>query len=57
VKYIGSNISGDNVVIFAENTANFEGATLDSKGDTYVINEELQHTDHLFLGVACFTFK
>jgi hypothetical protein len=27
-----------------------------SKGDKYVINEELQHTDHLFLGVACFTF-
>jgi hypothetical protein len=26
-----------------------------SKGDKYVINE-LQHTDHLFLGVACFTF-
>ena len=26
------------------------------KGDTYVIDEELQHTDHLFLGVACFTF-
>ena len=22
----------------------------------YVIDEELQHTDHLFLGVACFTF-
>jgi hypothetical protein len=21
-----------------------------------VIDEELQHTDHLFLGVACFTF-
>jgi hypothetical protein len=27
-----------------------------SKGDKYVIDEELQHTDHLFLGVACFTF-
>jgi hypothetical protein len=27
-----------------------------SKGDKYVINEELQHTDHLFLGVAGFTF-
>jgi hypothetical protein len=27
-----------------------------SKVDTYVIDEELQHTDHLFLGVACFTF-
>ena len=26
-----------------------------SKGDKYVIDEELQHTDHLFLGVACFT--
>jgi hypothetical protein len=26
------------------------------KGDRYVIDEELQHTDHLFLGVACFTF-
>jgi hypothetical protein len=26
------------------------------KGDKYVIDEELQHTDHLFLGVACFTF-
>jgi competence CoiA-like predicted nuclease len=25
-------------------------------GDKYVIDEELQHTDHLFLGVACFTF-
>jgi hypothetical protein len=27
-----------------------------SKGDKHVIDEELQHTDHLFLGVACFTF-
>jgi hypothetical protein len=27
-----------------------------SKGDKYVIDEELQHTDHLFLGVACVTF-
>jgi hypothetical protein len=27
-----------------------------SKGDKYVIDEELQHADHLFLGVACFTF-
>jgi hypothetical protein len=27
-----------------------------SKGDKYVIDEELQHTDHLFLGVACSTF-
>jgi hypothetical protein len=27
-----------------------------SKGDKYVIDEKLQHTDHLFLGVACFTF-
>jgi hypothetical protein len=27
-----------------------------SKGDKYVIDEELQHTDHLFLGVACWTF-
>jgi hypothetical protein len=27
-----------------------------SKGDKYVIDEELQHTDDLFLGVACFTF-
>jgi hypothetical protein len=27
-----------------------------SKGDKYVIDEELQHTDHLFLEVACFTF-
>jgi hypothetical protein len=26
------------------------------KGDKYVIDEEVQHTDHLFLGVACFTF-
>jgi hypothetical protein len=25
------------------------------KGDKYVIDKELQHTDHLFLGVACFT--
>ena len=25
-----------------------------SKGDKYVIDEELQHSDHLFLGVACF---
>jgi hypothetical protein len=24
--------------------------------DKYIIDEELQHTDHLFLGVACFTF-
>jgi hypothetical protein len=24
--------------------------------DEYVIDEELQHTDHLFLGVACLTF-
>jgi hypothetical protein len=30
--------------------------TVSSKGDKYVIDEELQHTDHLFLGVACFTF-
>jgi hypothetical protein len=30
--------------------------TASSKGDKYVIDEELQHTDHLFLGVACFTF-
>jgi hypothetical protein len=22
----------------------------------YVIDEELQHADHLFLGVACFAF-
>jgi hypothetical protein len=27
-----------------------------AKGDKYVIDEELQHTDHLFLGVACFIF-
>jgi hypothetical protein len=27
-----------------------------SKGDKYAIDEELQHTDHLFLGAACFTF-
>jgi hypothetical protein len=27
-----------------------------SKGDKYFIDEELQHNDHLFLGVACFTF-
>jgi hypothetical protein len=27
-----------------------------SKGDKCVIDEELQHTNHLFLGVACFTF-
>jgi hypothetical protein len=27
-----------------------------SKGDIYVIDEELQHADHLFLGVACFAF-
>jgi hypothetical protein len=27
-----------------------------SKGDKYVIDEELHHTDHLLLGVACFTF-
>ena len=27
-----------------------------SKRDKYVIDEELQHTDHLFLGVAGFTF-
>jgi hypothetical protein len=27
-----------------------------SKGDKYVIDEELQHTDHLFLGVECFNF-
>jgi hypothetical protein len=29
---------------------------INHKGDKYVIDEELQHTDHLFLGVACFTF-
>jgi hypothetical protein len=29
---------------------------LSIKGDTYVIDEELRHTDHIFLGVACFTF-
>jgi hypothetical protein len=34
--HIGSNISGGNVVIFAKNTANFEGATLGSKGDLVV---------------------
>ena len=27
-----------------------------SKGDKYVIDEELQHTEYLFLGVTCFTF-
>ena len=27
-----------------------------SKGDKYVIDDELQHTDHLFPGVTCFTF-
>jgi hypothetical protein len=27
-----------------------------SKRNKYVIDEELQHTDHLFLGVVCFTF-
>ena len=27
-----------------------------SKGGKYAIDEELQHIDHLFLGVACFTF-
>jgi hypothetical protein len=27
-----------------------------SKADKYVFDEELQHTDHLFFGVACFTF-
>jgi hypothetical protein len=27
-----------------------------SKGDKYVIDEELQHTYLLFLGVGCFTF-
>jgi hypothetical protein len=27
-----------------------------SKGDEYFIDEEVQHIDHLFLGVACFTF-
>jgi hypothetical protein len=27
-----------------------------SKRNKYAIDEELQHTDHLFLGVACFTF-
>ena len=26
--------------------------TVSPKGDKYVIDEELQHTDHLFLGVA-----
>jgi hypothetical protein len=26
------------------------------KGDKYVIDEKLQHTDHLFFEVACFTF-
>jgi hypothetical protein len=35
--HIGSNISGGNVVIFAKNTANFEGATLGSKGDLVVV--------------------
>jgi dephospho-CoA kinase len=29
---------------------------LSSLQDKYVIDEELQHTDHLFLGVACFSF-
>ena len=27
-----------------------------SKGDKYVIDEEFQHTDHLFLGVAILPF-
>jgi hypothetical protein len=27
-----------------------------SKRDKCVIDDELQHTDNLFLGVACFTF-
>jgi hypothetical protein len=27
-----------------------------SKGDKYAIDEELQHTDHLFLGVAVLPF-
>jgi hypothetical protein len=27
-----------------------------SKGNKCVIDEELQHINHLFLGVACFTF-
>jgi hypothetical protein len=26
------------------------------EGDKYIIDEELQHTDHLLLGVACITF-
>jgi hypothetical protein len=34
----------------------FEKQQCPSKGEKYVIDEELQHTDHLFLGVACFTF-
>jgi hypothetical protein len=28
----------------------------DVLSDKYAIDEELRHTDHLFLGVACFTF-
>jgi hypothetical protein len=35
---------------------NFKIIKCPSKGEKYVIDEELQHADHLFLGVACFTF-
>jgi hypothetical protein len=30
----------------------FDDSGQPSKGDKYVIDEELQHTDHLFFGVA-----
>jgi hypothetical protein len=37
-------------------SASFLDLYLEFDGDKYVIDEELQHSDHLFLGVACFTF-
>jgi hypothetical protein len=39
-----------------ETTDTASSASFLNKGDNYVIDEELQHTDHLFLGVAYFTF-
>jgi hypothetical protein len=42
--------------VLSINNSRFAEFLPSSKGDKYVIDEELQHTDHLFLGVVCFTF-
>jgi hypothetical protein len=42
--------------VLSINNSRFAEFLPSSKGDAYVIDEELQHTNHLFFGVACFTF-